>query len=186
MVASDLPGFAERERMLHPDLIDGERFDRHVEVSNVDARLLDDPTLRGFDIVWSCSLVNQMNSQHDAADIIFNAMDTLRPGGVAVHTTEFAFAEDRPEPYAGALTFPRSFFERVADGLAGRGHQVGPVSFDLGAHPLDGYVDMPPFVVEGSDAFASQWCEGLGAPHLKVLSGDVLATSFVLVAKARG
>jgi hypothetical protein len=186
VVASDLPGCAERERMLHPDLIDEAQFDRHGEVSNVDARLLnEDPTLRGFDICWSSNLVNQMRSEIDAADVIIGAMDTLRPGGVAVHTMDFAFADDRPIPHAGALTFPRPFFERLAAGLAGRGHAVEPLNFDLGQHPLDGYVDLPPYAPEGPDAYQALWAEGLGEPHLKVLNGDVLATSFVLVTRAR-
>jgi len=184
VVATDLPGSAELDRMLHPALIAQEVFDRHVEVSNLDARRLDDSTLRGFDICWSANLVNQMPGEIDAADVIFHAMDTLKPGGVAVHTADFAFADDKPMPYSGALTFPRSFFERVADGLHGRGHQVEALSFDLGDHPLDGYVDLPPFVVDGPDAYRAQWAEGLGAPHFKVHSGDVLATSFMLVVRA--
>ncbi len=185
VVATDLPGSAELERMLHPDIIDQAAFDRHVEVSNLDARRLDDATLRGFDICWSANLVNLMQSEIDAADVIIHAMDTLRPGGLAVHTADFAFADDRPMPHAGALTLPRPFFERLADGLNGRGHQVQALSFDLGDHPLDAYVDLPPFTVDGSEAYAGQWAEGMGAPHLKVLNGDVLTTSFLLVVRAR-
>lgn len=186
VVATDLPGSAELERMLHPALVDQATFDRHVEVSNLDARRLDDSTLRGFDICWSANLVNLMQSEVEAADVIIHAMDTLKPGGIAVHTADFAFADDKPMPHAGSLTLPRSFFERVADGLNGRGHTVAALSFDLGDHPLDGYVDLPPFTVEGPDAYQAQWAEGLAAPHLKVLGGDVLATSFLLVVRARG
>jgi hypothetical protein len=154
-------------------------------VSNLDMRRLDDVTLRGFDACWSCSVLNEMKSPEEAADTAIGAMDVLRPGGVAVHTTDFAFADDMLYSPRGALVFPRAFFERLADGLNGRGHVVTPLSFDLGRHPLDGYVDLEPFEVDAAPAWSHLWAEGLGAPHLKMLQGEVRKTSFTFIVRAR-
>ncbi len=176
VVATDLPGVADPALCWKPDLIAQSDFDIRVEVSNLDIRRLDDPTLRGFDACWSCSVLDSLASQEQAADAAILTMDTLRPGGVAVHITEFAFAENEPAEHAHALCFPRPFFEKLAHGLNGRGHRVAALDFDLGAHPLDRYVDLEPF-----DPSASQ----IGAPHLKALLGGELRTSFALVVAAR-
>jgi hypothetical protein len=185
VVAADLPGVTSRSLVMRPSMIDGDAFDRHVEVSDVDIRRLDDVTLRDFDGIWSCSVLNELQSTEAAAEAVIGAMDTLKPGGVAVHTTEFAFADDHPTQSPGALFFTRKFFQSLTDGLNGRGHSVAPLSFDLGRDALDGYVDLEPFVVEGAEAYEDLWREGLGCPHLKVMSGGVLTTSFAFVVKRR-
>jgi hypothetical protein len=185
VVATDLPEEAERDRVLNPAFVPGEAFDARVEVSNLDMRRLDDATLRGFDGCWSCSVINTLSTADEAFDTLIGAMDVLRPGGVAVHTTDFAFADDVAFCPRGELAFTRSFFERVADGLNGRGHTVSALSFDLGGHPLDGYVDLEPYEVDGAEAWRNLWAEGRGAPHLKLRHVDLLKTSFVLIVRAR-
>lgn len=185
VVATDLAGVTDRSIVMRANMIDEAAFDAQVEVSDVDIRRLDDPTLRDFDGLWSCSVLNALTTPEAAAEAAINAMDTLKPGGVAVHTTEFAFADDAPRQAPGGLFFPRRFFETLADGLNGRGHSVAPLSFDLGRGALDGYVDLEPYAAEGSQAFENLWREGLGCPHLKVISAGVLTTSFVLIVKRR-
>jgi hypothetical protein len=185
VVATDLPEAAQRERVLNPAFVPSEAFDTRVEVSNLDMRRLDDQTLRGFDACWSCSVVNALNTTEEAFDTLIGAMDVLRPGGVAVHTFDFAFFDDQLFCPRGELAFVRSFLDRIADGLNGRGHCVSPHSFDLGAHPLDGYVDLGPHAVDGSDAWSALWAEDLGAPHLKLHHAGLLKTSYVLIVRAR-
>jgi hypothetical protein len=186
VVATDLPGFTRGEEVFNPTFVASDAFETRVEVSDLDMRRLDDVTLRGFDACWSCGVVNEMTDMDEAFDTVIGAMDVLKPGGVAVHTVDFAFADDLGHAARGALTFPRRFLERLEDGLNGRGHSVAPLSFDLGAHPLDGYVDLPPFEVDGSQAWRALWSEGLGAPHLKLRVGEVMKTSFVFIVRARG
>jgi hypothetical protein len=185
VVATDLPEAAQRDRVLNPAFVPSEAFDSRVEVSDLDMRRLDDQTLRGFDACWSCSVVNEMTVAEEAFDTLIGAMDVLRPGGVAVHTLDFAFADEQVFCPRGELAFARSFLERVADGLNGRGHSVSPLSFGLGSHPLDGYVDLEPYAVDGAEAWRAFWAEGLGAPHLKLRHAGLLKTSYVIIVKAR-
>jgi hypothetical protein len=185
VVATDLPGSTQGERVFNQTFVALDAFETRVEVSDLDMRRLDDATLRGFDACWSCGVVNDMTTMDEAFDTLIGAMDVLKPGGVAAHTFDFAFADDPGYAAPNALIFPRRFLERLEEGLNGRGHKVSPLSFDLGAHPLDGYVDLPPFEVGGADAWRALWTEGLGAPHLKLRSGEVLKTSFVLIVHAR-
>ena len=186
VVATDLPGAAEGETVFRHDFVAPDAFETRVEVSDLDMRRLDDATLRGFDACWSCGVINEMVNMDEAFDTLIGAMDVLKPGGVAVHTLDFAFADDLGHAARGDLVFPRRFLERLRDGLDGRGHAVAPLSLNLGAHPLDGYVDQEPFEVDGSEAWSALWAESLGAPHLKLQMGDSLRTSFVFIVTARG
>ena len=186
MVATDLPDEAERDRVFRPALVDARTFDANVEVSNLNMRQLDDATLRGFDLCWSSGVITQMRSMAEASEAITKAMDVLRPGGLAVHTADLAFAEDTPFSPVGDMSCSRPFFEKLAEQLNGMGHEVLPLSFDLGDHPLDRYVDMEPYAVEGLEAWSSLWAENGDAPHLKLYSGGQLRTSFVLIVRARG
>lgn len=184
VVATDLPGEADRDRLFRPDLVEAEAFDRLVEVSNLDIRRLDDPTLRGFDFLWSAGVMQDLGGMGEASDAILNAMEVLKPGGVAVHTADFAFAEDLAFSPIGGMSYSRAFFEKLAEQLEGRGHAVTALDFGLGDHPLDGYVDLEPFEVEGPAAWEGLWRD-VQAPHLKVCREGQVRTSFVLIVRGR-
>jgi hypothetical protein len=178
VVATDMSGVTDPDHCWKPSFLDRDRFDALVEVSDVDIRRLDDKTLRGFDACWSCGVLDALADHEQATDAAILTMDTLKPGGVAVHVTEYAFANDQPESHSGALCFPRVFFEKLAEKLDGRGHRTAPLGFGLGDQPLDGYVDTEPF----GDGMVA----GVSAPHLKIRIGGELRTSFALTVTARG
>jgi SAM-dependent methyltransferase len=185
VLASDEPGQTEPERIFQSRYIGEADFAARVEVSDIDLSRFNDPSLRDFDALWSCGVINEFDAVHIAEEAVIHAMDALRPGGVAVHTTEFAFAPDEPEETAGQLFFPASFFERLADGLNGRGHNVAPLSFGLGEAALDAYVDLEPPGLEQAPKLQTLWRMEHGAPHLKVAAGDALITSFTLIVRRR-
>jgi hypothetical protein len=184
VVATDLPGEADRDRLLKPGVVDAAAFDGQVEVSNLDIRRLDDATLKDFDFCWSAGLMQDLGGMGEASDAIIGAMDVLKPGGVAVHTADFAFAEDMAFSPVGGMSYSRGFFEKLAEQLEGRGHQVTALDFDLGDHPLDGYVDVEPFEVEGPEVWRELWREA-PVPHLKVCRSGQVRTSFVFIVRAR-
>jgi Methyltransferase domain len=63
-------------------------FDRSVRFQEVN--MLDIPTeLRDFDFVWSSCAFEHLGSLQAGVDFVVSSMDCLRPGGLAVHTTEF-------------------------------------------------------------------------------------------------
>lgn len=56
---------------------------RHVDMNDIP------PDLRGFDGLWSCGSLEHIGGLQNGLDFVLNAMDCLKPGGIAVHTTEF-------------------------------------------------------------------------------------------------
>ena len=93
-------------------------------------------------------------------------METLRPGGLAVHTTEFNFLEDEETvDNSPTVLVQRKHFIEIAARLRDRGHAAAELDFDIGGGPLDKFIDVPPFLLTGPTMFAAP---GERADHIKV------------------
>lgn len=82
--------------------------------------------LRNFDFCWSCCSLDHLGSLRLGKRFIYNSLDCLRPGGVAVHTTEFNLNSDdwRTVDYADTvLWMPIDILEMYAL-LEKRGHRA--------------------------------------------------------------
>ena len=109
-----------------------------------------------------------------------NAMATLKPGGIAVHTTEFNFRDDRRTvERSPTVLFQRRHFEALAERLSKAGHRVAPLNFDVGSEPMDQFVDMPPY----PHKYPARVRRDLGwdSFHLKLMVGRYAATCFGLI-----
>src|SRR6185437_412017 len=86
--------------------------------------------------------------------------DVLRPGGIAVHTTELNLTSPtRTIDHGSTVLFRRPDLESLVAALRGDGHQASPVDFAFGADAIERYIDLPPYRAE---------------PHLRVaLAGKV-------------
>jgi hypothetical protein len=73
-------------------------------------------------------------------------MKCLAPGGVAVHTTEFNLSSNSDTRFEGnCVLFRLQDIERVFTELQAEGHSVEPIYLGSSSHPLDMYVDLPPY-----------------------------------------
>ena len=97
-----------------------------------------------------------------------NSLNCLRPGGVAVHTTEYNVSSDNDTvATGGTVIYRRQDIEKLAEVLRAEGHEI-ELDFDLGRGPADVYVDMPPYC---------------NAPHLKLALWQFTTTSIGLVVR---
>lgn len=163
-------------------LVSRERFDQKVELRHVDMNAIP-PDLAGYDFCWSICALEHLGTIERGLAFVERAMATLRPGGLAVHTTEFNINPDGPtiDNWATVL-FQRRHMEALAARLSEQGHHVAPLDFSLGDGPLDRFVDLPPFHHDLPPALA----EWLGSPlHLKVAVDGFAATCFGMVVRNR-
>ncbi|MEO5679539.1 MAG: class I SAM-dependent methyltransferase [Acidimicrobiales bacterium] len=143
-------------------------FAERVTFRQVDMREIPDD-LVDFDFTWSSCAFEHLGSIDNGLRFIVDQMRTLRPGGVAVHTTELnvSSATDTLEAEQCVL-FRRRDIEGLAAELTAAGHQIA-CTFHTGDHPNDRWIDRPPFT----------------QTHLKLALGEHVTTSFgVLVRKA--
>jgi hypothetical protein len=128
--------------------------------------------LRDFDFCWSACSFEHLGSIAKGIDFIDNMLHCLRPGGVAVHTTEFNVLSDTKTLDQGdTVLFRRRDIEEMVRRVWAAGHHIEPVNYHLGESVADHYVDTPPY---------------LESPHVKLVFAWYLTTSIGLIIHKRG
>jgi len=129
-------------------ICDPARFDAAVRYRSVDMNAIPDD-VRGFDFCWSSCAFEHLGSIDQGLAFVRHAMHVLRPGGVAVHTTEFNLSSDtRTQSSGSTVLFRRQDFLALAETLNADGHAVAPFDFETGREPVERYVDLPPYAAE--------------------------------------
>ena len=159
------------ESLRRPDLCPDELFNELVRFRPLD--MLSIPIdLRGFDIAWSSCCFEHLGSPEAGFDFVLASMDTVRSGGVAVHTTELdCDSRGRLLEIGSTSNGDYACFYRAQDlrrlirRLRRAGHMVHcnyHVSMD---HPLERRIDEQPYSHD---------------PHLRLRVGNHIVTSFGL------
>lgn len=156
------------DNLQHLKLCDCETLEKHVTFRVADMNAINED-LRGFDFVWSTCAFEHLGSIENGKRFVLNAMDCVRPGGVALHTTEFNLASNgRTVDHAGTVLFRRRDIDDLIARLASRGHEALPFNSHPGSELLDHHVDVPPY----------RW-----TPHLRLLLEGYAATSIGIIIK---
>ena len=101
--------------------------------------------LTGFDFTWSSCALEHLGTLGAGMDFVVAQMACLRPGGVAVHTTEYLVSSNDATVEAGGTVFyRRRDIEALVARLRRAGHDVD-MDYTLGATPEDEHVDVPPY-----------------------------------------
>ena len=171
-----------RDPLFQPHLVAPEAFAALVSHRAADMSAIPADLLRGgFDFIWSVCALEHLGTLEAGLDFVVAAMRCLRPGGVAVHTTEFNLDSAGGTIGRGpTVLFQRRHLERLAARLAAAGHALLPIDDAAEAAELfDRFVDLPPFPHEAS---------ALGplhaAPHLRLALEGYPVTSVGIVARA--
>ena len=92
----------------------------------------------------------------------------LKPGGIAVHTTELNLSSDENTLTGGStVLYRRRDIIELIERLRAKGHEVRPFNQAPDAHVLDYHVDVPPYTHD---------------PHIKLdMSGYVTTSVGVVV-----
>jgi len=115
-----------------------------------------------FDFIWSSKSMAQQGSIAAGRQMVEAALSWLAPGGVAVFTLDYVCDDN----YTTELPFwGRHHLLNLLDDLARRGFGVA-VNLHQGADAADRDVDQPPYRSE---------------PHIKVMIGDRIYTSFGII-----
>jgi SAM-dependent methyltransferase len=136
---------------------------RFVDMNDVPSDLVD------FDFVWSCGSLEHIGGLENGLRFIENAMGCLKPGGIAVHTTEFTLTSNEGTFESPGLSFYRQKdIEALAERLKAQGHEL-TVNLARGNHLLDQLVCDP----------EPPWELTLNAP----LMGHVITSVGIIIGK---
>ena len=119
-------------------------FESRVLFQHLDMNSIPDD-LEGFDFCWSTGSLEHIGGHANGLDFVVNAMKCLRPGGIAVHTTEFTISSKDAFRDSPDLSFYcRADIERLALRLINEGHMI-VLNFERGNTMADLHVDTPPY-----------------------------------------
>lgn len=154
-----------REQLWRPHIVDRESFEKYVSFAFADMNHIPD-SFADFDFCWSACCFEHLGSIEKGLDFVRNSLKTLKPGGLAIHTTEFNLTsnEDTFEHPTLSL-FRRRDIESLYGRLIEEGHQPWSLNLFPGNGKIDAFVDLPPFAL----------------PHLKLQVSRYVTTSIGLV-----
>jgi SAM-dependent methyltransferase len=174
------------ERAFHKHIASREAFDRHVRHAFVDMNSIPEFDEK-FDFCWSICALEHLGSISKGLAFIENSLRCLKPGGIAVHTTEYNCLPDRGTiDHWPTVLFQRRHFEALALQLARSGHRMLGPDFDIGSGPIDRYIDMPPYFIDECWLSQSSWGASNQSAHLKLSIDGFPCTCYGLVIRKAG
>jgi len=152
-------------------ICDPETFEKLVEFRFMDMNAIDQDLVGQFDFVWSACALEHLGSIRRGLEFVVNSVRCLKPGGVAVHTTEFNCSSNRDTlDNASTVLFRKRDFLLLERRLKLMGAEMA-FNFNLGEQPLDRHVDVPPYSTDS---------------HLKLQIMRWATTSFGLIVHKLG
>jgi hypothetical protein len=151
-------------------LCDDKTLREHVTYKPVDMNQIPDD-LTGFDFNWSSCSFEHLGSIEKGIDFLKNQLNTLKPGGWAVHTTEYNISSDDKTIDSGeTVVFRKRDIDKVVNELKKMGHYVEEVDYSYGGEPEDFQVDFSPHQQK---------------VHLKLQLGEYVVTSIGLIIRKK-
>jgi SAM-dependent methyltransferase len=165
------------ERLFYPDYLTREEFSRLVSFRYADMNHVPDDLDGSFDFCWSICAFEHLGSIDKGLAFVERSGRLLRPGGVAVHTTEFNYTSDEQTiDNWGTVLFRRRDLQALYQRLEASGFEVPAIEFGVGSEPVDFFVDVPPYPQHREAYYHPE----MSALHLKLMVDGFPATCFGL------
>jgi len=124
----------------------------------------------GFDFVWSSCSFEHLGSLEAGLDFVLRSADLLRPGGVAIHTTEYNVSSNDATLEEGhTVLYRQRDVEELDRRLRRRRRCLARLDLYPGDEAADLEFDVPPYDPAG------------GRQHVKLLIGEHVSTSLLLI-----
>lgn len=128
------------------DICKKSRFDKLVKFRAVNMNNI--PIDIGkFDFCWSSCAFEHLGSIKAGIDFVLNSSRLLKPGGIAIHTTEFNLTSNHEtlDNNPSFVIFRKQDIQKLTKKLEDQGFEVEPVNYDAGSDLLEKHVDLPPY-----------------------------------------
>jgi SAM-dependent methyltransferase len=166
---------AVAEEFRRRDICPDEQLLANIAFQPVDMNALPREFDGKFDFCWSACAFEHLGSLANGLEFVENSLRTLKPGGIAVHTTEFTFDEEETLNNWPTVLYQKSHLVETVDRLRSKGYRIDDFDFDRGDGMIDHLVDLPP------------WSHPLLTPayaHLKLSVDGLTCTSAGIIIRA--
>lgn len=157
--------------LFHNQIVHLDDFERLVEFGAVDMNDIPASLDGQFDCCWSMSALQYIGPLERSLAFVEASLRTIKPGGIAVHTTDFNLSSNGDTLDNGRqCILRRRDVEALCAHLTAQGHQVMPLNLHPGHDATDEVVDLPPH----------------GLPHLKLFVDRYVTTSIGIAIRKGG
>lgn len=159
---------ASVDALIRPAILDPTVLRQRVRFRTVDMNHVP-VDLGTFDMVWSSCAIEHLGSPEAGLEFVRRSLRLLRPGGLAVHTTELDLTPGaNTVDYGHCALYRRVDLERLQREVLAMGFSMTLNPYVAFEHPADRSIAPP--VSVGTERF-----------HLKLALHDSITTSFALV-----
>lgn len=152
-----------------PGVLSFEAFCAKASFQNIDMRDLSHVPRETYDFSWSSCSFEHLGSLEAGLQFLTNSLACLKPGGVAVHTTEFNVSSNEDTVETGDnVLYRKKDIEAFDMRLRKLGCAIEAMDFDAGWRQHDIAFDYPPFYTHGRQ-------------HLKLQLGEYISTSLLII-----
>lgn len=171
------------ERAYHPNLVARDVFDENISHLYIDMNNI--PHIeQKFDFCWSICAMEHLGSIEHGLNFVSNTLDTLKPGGISIHTTESNYSNAGPTiDNWPTVLFQKRHMEELKMRLKAKGHSVYGPDFDIGCSVLDKFIDLPPYALGEDGLLPEQWGADNQAGHIKLSIDGFPCTCFGIIVK---
>lgn len=135
------------DSLLDERICDPELLKRNVTWRSIDMRAIP-ADLTGFDFCWSSCAMEHLGSLDAGMKFLERSLQCLRPGGMAVHTTEYSIFGAEPHPDGPTVLYRPVDIEAALNRLEERGHRIAPLDRYVGEGVLDWFGFVTPALVQ--------------------------------------
>ena len=169
------------DKAYHPKLVNKEQFSTHVSHMFIDMNDIPDVE-EPYDFCWSICALEHLGSIEKGLNFIENSLKVLKPGGVAIHTTEYNYmSETETIDNYPIVLFLKKHFIGLKEKLAAKGHRLLGPSFDVGNQILDRFIDLPPYAATGEYYDNDGTINDYMGAHLKLSLNGFPSTCYGLI-----
>lgn len=155
----------------YPTLCPFDKLKANVVLKRLDMHSIP-PEHCGYDFTWSCCALEHLGNLQNGLDFLVRQMSCLRPGGVAVHTTEFNLLSNTATVTEGAtVAYRAQDIFQLAHHLGALGHSLSPLDLYPGDSMEDWFVAHKPWDDREKNL-----------AHLRLLIENHVCTSVILIA----
>jgi hypothetical protein len=134
------------ESIFEPTVCERDVFFSHVDYKSMDMNAIPEDQNGLNDFCWSSCSFEHLGSLEHGMRFVERAMETLKPGGIAVHTTEFNLSSnDETVESEGLSIYRKRDIQQLASRLEVSGHQVEPFDWSVDQGFAESVVDLPPY-----------------------------------------
>ncbi len=158
-----------KESLNKQGICESEQFNSLVELKSIDMNNIGSEFYDTYDFVWSSCALEHLGSLKAGAEFIKNSIKCLKPGGIAVHTTEYNLSslENTLEKGGTVLYRRRDIIDLLLE-LTSLGYDAYSLNIFSGNEPVDQFIDVAPYKQD---------------PHLKLEISKYVSTSIGIIVK---